>query len=44
VIGLVEENDGIAFQVMDARIACPHVANRRLPAILPIFTMRKIPQ
>jgi hypothetical protein len=42
VIGLVEENDGIAFQVMNTRIAGPQVAHRRLPAVLPIFTMGKI--
>src|SRR5271169_1009055 len=42
VIGLVEENDGIAFQVMDTRIACPQVAYGRLPAVLPIFTIGKI--
>src|ERR1700675_742844 len=37
-------SSGIAFQVMDTGFACPQVAHRRLPAILPIFTMGKIPQ
>src|SRR6478672_8034924 len=42
VIGLVEENAGFSFQVMERTLACPHVAHRRSSAILPILTIGTI--
>ena len=41
-MGLFEERDGIAFQVMDTRITCPQVALPAFAALLPIYTMGKI--
>jgi hypothetical protein len=42
VMGLVEESDGISFQIVEERVTSPQVAHRHLPAILPIFVMGKI--
>jgi hypothetical protein len=42
VIGLVEENGGIPFQVMETTLASPQVAHWRQSAILPIFVSGKI--
>jgi hypothetical protein len=42
VVWLVEESDRISFQVRDSDLTGTQVAHRRLPAVLPIFMMRKI--
>ena len=42
VMGLVEESDGISFQVIETNLVCPQVVHGRLPAVLPIFVTGKI--
>jgi hypothetical protein len=42
VVGLVEQNGGIAFQIIEACLAGSQVAHRGLPAILPILMRGEI--
>src|SRR6476646_6401986 len=42
VIGLVKENDRISPEVIDADFTGPQIRNRRLPTVLPIFTIGKV--
>jgi hypothetical protein len=42
VIGLVEENGRISFQVRENDLTGSQVAHRRLPAVLPILMTGKI--